>query len=226
MTKGTFIVLEGTDGAGKKTQAKLLARQLRRQGYSVLAIAFPRYGNASAYFVQQYLSGAYGAQKDVSPEETALFFAIDRFAAATTIREALSVGKIVVCDRYVGSNMGHHGSAFVRSARREKFFKWVQQLEFGIFSIPRPDISLVLHVPAAIAQRRAHAQRHNPSGLGKKELLAADRRHLRRAEQIFVELTKLYPRQFRLIECAPHGKLLGVSAVHDLIWQQVRELIG
>jgi dTMP kinase len=46
--KGIFIVIDGTDGSGKKTQTEMLANNLKQSGYEVETISFPQYGKKSA----------------------------------------------------------------------------------------------------------------------------------------------------------------------------------
>ena len=65
---GKLIVFEGTDGAGKSTQAGLMARRLAAEGVSFREIDFPRYGNPFAEPARLYLAGALGARPgDVAP---------------------------------------------------------------------------------------------------------------------------------------------------------------
>ena len=60
MNKGKFIVIDGTDGSGKGTQANLLVEKLKEQGYDVEIADFPQYGDKSAALVEEYLNGKYG----------------------------------------------------------------------------------------------------------------------------------------------------------------------
>lgn len=64
--KGLFIVLDGTDGSGKATQTKLLAKKLRREGYKVEKIDFPQYGRKSAALVEEYLNGGTVRRKELA----------------------------------------------------------------------------------------------------------------------------------------------------------------
>src|SRR5688572_8863017 len=107
MKRGKFIVIEGTDGSGKKTQFELLVKRLKKAGHKVATFDFPQYGTPSAYFVEQYLNGHYGSIKETGPYRASLFYALDRFDAAPHIQAALAEGTMVICNRYVASNMGH-----------------------------------------------------------------------------------------------------------------------
>ena len=117
-TPGTFIVIEGTDGSGKGTQFKLLAEHLRGLGHDVETFDFPQYDKPSSYFVREYLNGKYGPAGEVGPYTGSLFYALDRYEAAPAIREALQQGKIVLANRFTGSNMAHQGTSFARAEER------------------------------------------------------------------------------------------------------------
>ncbi len=225
MPKSVFIVIEGTDGSGKGTQTKLLVERLKKEGHRVACFDFPQYHKPSSQLVRNYLQGEYGARpEDVSPEQASLFYAIDRFDAAKDIRAALVAGKTVVANRYVASNMGHQGAKFGDDRKRIAFFKWIDSIEYGIFNIPQPDINVILHVPAQVAQKLVDLKKGKERTFlkGKKrDLHEGNLKHLKKAEKVYLQLAKLFPRKFRLIECAPKKRLLPLTTIHESIWQMV-----
>ena len=80
--KGKLIVLEGTDGAGKATQARLMAQHLERAGVSFRQVNFPRYGSPFAAPVERYLQGDLGKKPgDVSAYAASTLYAVDRYAS-------------------------------------------------------------------------------------------------------------------------------------------------
>jgi len=107
--KGLFVVIEGIDGVGKKTQAEVLKARLESQGHDVELVDFPRYDDVSSAPVRMYLNGELGDLKDIGAEAASLLFAFDRKQAADQIRQWLESGKIVLSNRYVASNLGHQG---------------------------------------------------------------------------------------------------------------------
>ena len=96
---GKLIVIDGTDGSGKTTQLKLLKERLQNQGYSVKEADFPQYNTKSAGLVEEYLSGKYGSADEVTPYQSSIFYAVDRFDASFQIKKWLKEGYIVLSNR-------------------------------------------------------------------------------------------------------------------------------
>ena len=134
--RGKLIVLDGTDGSGKTTQLKLLIETLEAENYNVATVDFPQYGTKSAGPLEEYLNGKYG---QVNPYAASIFYAIDRFDVAFQIRSWLEQGKLVIANRYVTANAGHQGGKIADNIERIKYFKWLDNLEYNIFNIPKPD---------------------------------------------------------------------------------------
>ena len=108
---GKVIVIEGSDGSGKATQTKLLYEALTAQGKKVKMVSYPCYESDSSALVKMYLEGEFGADPAaVNPYVASSFFAVDRFASyLKDWKEFYESGEdhIVICDRYVTSNMLH-----------------------------------------------------------------------------------------------------------------------
>ncbi len=218
-----FIVLEGVDGSGKTTQFKLLAERLRAVGYDVITINFPRYEAHSSYFVRRYLAGEYGPASEISPYSASLFYALDRFEAGTDIRQALDSGKIVLTDRYVGSNMAHQGSKFGTNGERRGFFIWAESLEYELLGIPRPDINFYLSVPADVSLKlisgRSAARNQKP------DEHENDTDHIKRTVDTYELICDLFPKDYKKITCTKNGRLLSVAQINNLIWSELKPLL-
>lgn len=220
---GRFIAIEGGDGSGKATQSKLLASYLREQGSDVLEADFPRYGEASAYYVERYLNGAYGGPNDVPADLGALPFALDRYAAKKEIIEHLKKpDAIVISNRYVASNLAHQGTKISDKAERKTFYERTMQTEYEVLGIPRPDKNIVLVVPAALAQRNVDKKEARAYTALKRDIHEADASHLELAKANYEELCELYPDEFTAIECTENGQM---RAIND-IQSEIRTLVA
>jgi dTMP kinase len=223
--KGIFIVLEGSDGSGKGTQFKLLSERLKAVGYDVEVFDFPRYDEPSSHFVKKYLNGEYGDAAKISPYTASLFFALDRYEAAPKIKEALGQGKVVLSNRYVGSNMAHQGGKFTNSGEQRGFFIWEDGLEFQLLGIPRPTINIFLRVPAEVSfdliakkEKRSYTDNVHDEHEGNLE-------HLKSSVATYDTLCKLFPKDFESIECAPDGKLMSIADINNKIWKAIKPVL-
>ena len=225
---GKFIVIEGTDGSGKSEQAARLVDRLKTTGAKVSPFDFPRHREPSSWFIAEYLNGRFGTIDEVGPKTASLFYALDRYAAAPAIRTALAAGSIVVANRYAASNLGHQGSKLKDPEERKAYFEWNYDLEFGINGIPKPDLNIVLRVPAEIAQQlvdKKKSSREYAEGK-KRDLHEADLDHLQNAEAAYAQLATLFPNDFTVVECVENGALLPMEKIHEKIWVIASKVLG
>lgn len=223
--KGIFLVIEGSDGSGKGTQFKLLVDKLTQEGYDVATFDFPQYDQESSYFVREYLNGNYGTNDEVGPYTASLFYALDRYQAAPAIRKALSEGKVVLANRFTGSNMAHQGTKFDHPEERRGYFIWLDNLEFQMLGIPRPDTSFVLRVPAEIAQEMVDKKEKRNYTDKKRDILEADLSHLKRAVEVYDDLCNLFPKDFHRLDCVRGETLMSIESVQDMLWKTVEPLL-
>jgi dTMP kinase len=142
-TKPRFIVFEGIDGAGKSTQAKLLARRLADLGIPVLLTAEPSDGPVGQ--IIRSLTTRLEAE-----EEARLFTEDRRDHVERVILPALAEGRTVICDRYVHSSVAYQGARGVDQAAILS-----AQSPFA----PQPDVIFLLEIPADIALARIDSAR-------------------------------------------------------------------
>lgn len=223
--RGTFIVIEGTDGAGKSTQYDLLRKRLVDSGHDILEIHFPQYDQPSSYFVREYLSGKYGSANEVGPYTGSIFYALDRFQTAPMIREALDAGKVVLCDRFVGSNMAHQGTKFNNAEERRGYFIWLDNLEFQMLGIPRPDQNIVLTAPLQVIQTRLQARDNSSTHVKGKDIHEVDAQHIAKSLDVYQDLCSLFPKDFHRIESTRGNKLLTPETIHEQIWGSIDALL-
>lgn len=222
--KGKFIAIEGTDGSGKSTQTEFLVERLKKTGKRVERIDFPRYGEKSAALIEDYLNGKFGSAKEVGPYRASVFYALDRYAANFKIKNWLAEGKIVIANRYMASNMGHQGGKIHNARQRKKFFAWIYNLEYNIFKIPKPNVNIILHVPAKISQKLVDKKGTREYLRGKKrDIHEDDLKHLKDAGKAYLQIAKNYP-EFKLIKCVQNNKILLPEIIHQRIWKTIQNL--
>jgi dTMP kinase len=151
---GRLVVIEGLDGAGKRTLADALDAALSARGASVARMAFPRYDlDVHAELARDALYGRLGDLAS-SVHGMAVLFALDRRAAAEQVRALRCGHDVVLLDRYVASNAAY-GAARLHEDAQGTFVEWVLGLEVERFGVPVPDLQLLLRVPMNVAAARA-----------------------------------------------------------------------
>jgi len=198
---GIFIAIEGGDGSGKRTHSELLLEHMRGRDHRASKVSFPRYGNDSAYYVEQYLSGAYGQTNDVPADLGALAYAIDRYAASAELHQELARSdSVVIADRYMASNLAHQGAKIAERAARRTFYQRTKATEYDLLGIPKPTLTIVLLMPTQHMQTNIDARASRTSQA--RDIHEADADHLAKAKANFEELCQLYPSEFTAINCA------------------------
>lgn len=224
--KGLFIVIDWTDGSGKGTQTKLLISKLQENGYPVEILDFPRYGQPSAAMVSEYLNGKLWSAMEVGPYRASILYAIDRYAASFELKKWLEEGKIVVSNRYVSANMGHQAGKIKDPQEREKFLNRLEDLEYNIFWIPKPDINILLYMPPEIGQqlvdKKSEADRSYATGENKKrDIHEADIQHLIDAAQAYKEVAQKY--NWTIIDSAPNGQIRTIEEIADQLRNETKK---
>ena len=158
-----LIVIEGLDGAGKRTLTDGLRRALEAQGRTVATCAFPRYGQSiTADLASEALHGAHGDLAS-SVYAMAVLFALDRAAAREHVAALHREYDVVILDRYVASNAAYCAARLHQDAAGE-MVSWVGELEYGRLGLPEPDRQILLAVPPALAAERARHRESTEAG--------------------------------------------------------------
>jgi dTMP kinase len=138
--KGIFICIEGLDGSGKTTQAKLLAKKLRKS-YNAVYTAEPSRGKIGTYIRERCLYG----KKRLSSAVEALLFAADRIEhVENVVLPALNAGKLVISDRYLYSSLAYQGAAGLS-------LEWIEKINEHAL---KPDLAIFIDVDPKTAMRR------------------------------------------------------------------------
>lgn len=220
-----LIVLEGLDGAGKSTQIKLLKEFLAKRGVDCEYIHFPRF-EAPVYgeLIARFLRGELGNIDAVDPYIVALLFAGDRAHAAATICRWLEEGKYVVLDRYVNSNIAYQCAKLSDREQQDALRVWINELEYGVNNIPRPDVSAFLDVPFEFTRRNLLSQRDGDDRdylRGAEDIHEASLDFQHRVRDIYLRIAETDGR-LQVIDCADITGAMGSSeAVFAKIEEQI-----
>lgn len=133
--KGLFICVEGLDGSGKTTQARMLTERLS-QNYEAVYTAEPSRGKTGTFIRDCCLY----EEKRLPTASEALLFAADRVEHVEgEVKPALAEGKLVICDRYVYSSLAYQGSAGLSLAWIKKINAYALKPDFAVFIDVAPD---------------------------------------------------------------------------------------
>lgn len=215
-----LIAIEGIDGSGKGTQARLLVERARREGLRAELLAFPMYDRS--FFgreIGRYLNGQFGELWAVHPKLAATLYAGDRYESAAEVRRLLGEADLVVCDRYTASNQAHQ-AAKLPAAERAEFFGWVETLENEVFGVPRPDRVLFLDLPPAIASGLIEKKEARSYTDRKADIHEGDSGYLSAVHAAYRELSARS--EWVTIPCAPGGEMLPIEAIHERVWTEWR----
>ncbi len=232
MTKGKLIVIEGTDCSGKETQARILEKKLNQLGIAAKRLSFPNYDTATGKIIgacylgkedlcKKYLKDSKGwfseGATQVDGIISSLYYAADRKYNIGEILNLLESGVHVILDRYTFSNMAHQGGKIEKQKERFQFFKTIELLEFELLGLPKPDVVILLYVPYQVTLQ-LQEERDEIADQNEK-----DRKHLKRAEQTYLELRALY--HFKMIECTQDNQMRSIEDIHQELLDKIRGLL-
>lgn len=222
VNKGNFIVIEGSDGVGKKTQVNLLIKLFRRLGRRVSFYDFPQYERSFfGGMVGQYLDGRFGDVGDVNPKLISLLYAGDRFEASDHIRHDLDKGLIVISNRYTQSNMAFQSAKIKSQEKRDDFLEWLEELEFGIFNIPKPDLVIYLYLPYKISQKMVDKKKKRGYTSKKRDIHERNEEFLSRVQDEYLRLAKK-EKNWTMIDCRDNeGNLMPPRKITEKIFDVI-----
>lgn len=207
MMRGRFITLEGGEGVGKSTQARLLAERLRSRGVEVVVTREPGGSPRAEAIRSVILSG--GAKAFGPAGEAILFYAARGDHLAETILPALRRGDWVVCDRFSDSTRAYQG---VAGGVDPVLLKALERI---VVSDAEPDLTLILDMPVDVSLRRM-AERAGGETPDRFESEAATfHEALRRA---FLEIAEQEPRRCAVIDADAESNVVAAR-----VWRKVAQ---
>ncbi len=226
MKKGKLIVIEGTDCSGKETQVKRAVEEYAKRGQTIYNYCYPNYNSPTGKIVGGPYLGktsicegwfSEGAT-NVDALVASAYYAADRRYNIDKVKKHLENGDIVLLDRYVESNMAHQGGKIKDKNERLKMYKKLDDLEFGIMELPRPDAVIFLYMPYEYA---AILKKSRSENLDQHEL---NMEHLKNAEAAYLELTKIY--NFIKIDCVKNDVIRTIDDINKELVKKIEGIIN
>lgn len=222
---GILIAIDGVDASGKQTQSQLLTDRLLSDGIDTRGVSFPAYDNPSSTLVKMYLAGEFGrSAEDVNAYATSTFFAADRFATyRTDWGKDYNKGTVIVADRYVSSNLIHQAGKIENDEEKSKFLLWLDNLEYVIYGLPRPDVTLFLDMPPQYGAELMKDRINKASGEADKDIHESNFEYLEKSYKNAVFVAEKF--NWKHIQCVNNGKIRDIEDIHNDIYSIVRGLI-
>lgn len=174
MKKGLFIVIEGIDGSGKGTQARLLHGWLKERKYDVLFTSEPTDSMVGSVIRKNLRGGGLDATTE------ALLFAADREIHNSEIRSGIEDGKIVLSDRYVYSSLAYQGARGLNE-------DWIKNINRSTIV---PDLLIILDISPEIAIKRVNNRKRREEYFENVEFLKRVREIYLKQEGVIIDASK------------------------------------
>ena len=195
---GLFVVVEGIDGSGSTTHSKLLAKAIKSRGPEVVLTCEPSTGPIGG-LIRQVLQRRLFVPDATGPRNfdwstMALLFAADRMDHLdSTVAPALRSGAVVISDRYDLSSLAYQS---VTAHSGPESIPWIRELNAQAL---RPDVTIVIDVPAEVAEERRRTRG------GVEEMFEA--------RELQARLATVY---LRAEELVPHDRVLHVHGTGEV----------
>ena len=193
-----------------------MLERLNEEGTKSQMMSFPRYEDATGKIIGECYLGKSGKSwfdepTRLEPKVASLYYAADRLFHKPEIESIINSGTNLILDRYVESNMAHQGGKLSGNERR-RFIGWVENLEYNLNNMPRPDKTIFLYVPTEVALELRKGRETSDAHESSLE-------HLKNAEETYVELSERFG--WTKIECAPNGKMRTIDSIAEEVYQNL-----
>ncbi|KAF7853667.1 hypothetical protein EAF04_010658 [Stromatinia cepivora] len=147
ISRGSFILIEGLDRAGKTTQVKKLCDRLYASGRNIKLMRFPDRTTSIGQQINSYLQSS----TTLPDQAIHLLFSANRWEKAQEIRQFIAQGYTIVCDRYYYSGMIYTSSKYPTDSPNHLSLEWCKNPEIGL---PMPDKVIFLDLDPEEAEKR------------------------------------------------------------------------
>ena len=222
-----FIVLEGLDGSGSLLKVNLLIEYFKARNATYEYLHFPRLDSPIiGEMISKFLRGEFGDVENTNPYFVAMMYSLDRSNTKELINGWLKTNEFILIDRYVYSNIAFQCAKIDDLEKKQILKNWILELEYEFNNIPKPDISMFLHVPFEFVSKTL-----------KNERLGEDRAYLKGSEDIHENDLSLQKKveneyltltteedKFKLINCCKdENNVLSASEINKIIIDTLKQ---
>lgn len=230
--KGKIILIEGTDCSGKETQSTRLVDRLNKDNIFAYRMSFPMYDTPTGriigacllgktYLCEEYFKEPHGwfpeGGGNIDPLVAIDFYALDRRYNLPKITALIDNGINVILDRYVTSNMAHRGGMIEEEKKRKQMYKIIEQKEYVINELPKPDKTYLLYMPYDKGYELRSKRQE------KLDEVETNEKYLRNGEKAYLELAKIY--NYDIIECTSKNSIRTIEEINDELYNKVKEFL-
>jgi len=219
MWKGKLVTFEGGDGSGKGTQARLMVEALEKVT-KVTMFDFPQYETFFGSLVGRALRGDYGDFVGLAPELSALPYMLDRLLVKEKIEKALEEG-VVVCNRYVPSNIGFN-AAKAGLEREREVVEFIEQAEYEKLKLPKTDVMIYLHVPREVSAGLIKGRDQKAYMKSKKDQYEKDTDLQDKVVDFYLRMARFKPNWYS-VSCLENGKIMTPEEIHQKVYKIVEQ---
>jgi len=163
---------------------------------------------------------------EVNPYLTSLLYAGDRWEAKEQMNKWLIEGNIIISNRYVCSNKAHQGAKISDIKERKKFFEWIEELEYKVYTIPRANLTIYLHVPVKISQELIKTRAKEVEGFkSEADLHEEDIEYLKKVQGVYIVLAN-EDSNWCTIECIKNNQIKSREEIAEDIWNAVSKILN
>lgn len=227
---GKFIIIEGTDGAGKTTQLTLLKDWLEKKGYKTKTLDFPQYNQFWGSMVGRFLNGDFGELNNINPYLASLPYLLDQSTQSIYIKKWIQEGYIVLSNRYVTSSMGHQTAKFLTkkdiklNTEANHYLEWLEKAAYEEIGLVREDMTIVLYVDPEVTIKLSRKAMLRKSYAKARDIAEEDKLHQILSARTFQYLSKRFT-NWKLINCMIKNQIDSIPNIHKKVLEVVNSIL-
>lgn len=215
-----FVIIDWIDWSWKGTQVQLIKQNLEKLWKKVLLLDYPRYSEKSAFMVEKYLNWEYWSY--INAKRASIFYAIDRYDSLYNYQKIFLEYDYIISNRYVSANMIHQAGKILDENKRNEFLDWLYDLEYNIFSIPKPDKTIFLNVSPETSQKLVlnKGEREYLKWWKKMDMHEEDKNHLINAHKSALFVVEKYDDWIKL-DCEKDWEMKSIEEINEMIMKEI-----